>query len=90
MSYRKPYEEIAGSTVSGWIKKVLQLANVDANVFGHSTRSASTSKVNLKGLTLADILQRGSWSRVSTWQKFHNNQIISPEDKFQHALLKKD
>ena len=51
LSYRKPYKEIVSSTVSGWIKKVLQLANVDTNVFkGHSTRSASTSKVNLKGL----------------------------------------
>ena len=37
LSYRKPYKEIASSTVSGWIKKVLQLANVDTNVFkGHS------------------------------------------------------
>ena len=37
LSYRKSYKEIASSTVSGWIKKVLQLANVDTNVFkGHS------------------------------------------------------
>ena len=58
-SYRKYYKENASSAVSGWIKKVLQLANVDTNVFkGHSTRSASTSKVNLKGLALSDILHR--------------------------------
>ena len=89
LSYRKPYKEIASSTVSGWIKKVLQLANVDTNVFkGHSTRSASTSKVNLKGLALSDILHRESWSRASTWQKFYDNQIIPPEEKFQHAFLK--
>ena len=67
LSYRKPYKEIVSSTVSGWIKKVLQLANVDTNVFkGHSTRSASTSKVNLKRLALSDISNRGSWSRAST------------------------
>ena len=42
LSYRKPHKEIASSTVSGWINKVLQLANVDTNVFkGHSTRLAS-------------------------------------------------
>ena len=71
LSYRKPYKEIASSTVFGWIKKVLQLANVDTNAFkGHSTRSASTYKVNLKGLALSDIIHRGSWSRASTWQKF--------------------
>ena len=50
-SYRKLYKEIANSTISGSIKKVLQLGNMDTNVFkGHSTRSACTSKVNLKGL----------------------------------------
>ena len=42
LSYRKPYKEIASSTASGWINKVLQLANVDTSVFkGHSTRLAS-------------------------------------------------
>ena len=60
LSYREPYKETASSPVSDWIKKVLQLANVDTNVFkGHSTRSASTSKGNLKGLALSDILHRG-------------------------------
>ena len=69
LSYRKPYNEIASSTVSGWIKKVLQLANMDTNVYkGHATRPASTSKVNLKELALSDILHRGSWWRASTWQ----------------------
>ena len=87
--YRKPYKEIASSTVSGWFKKVLKLANMDTYVFkGHSTRSASTSKVNLKGLALSDILHRGSWLRAWTWQKFYNNQIASPDEIFQYGLLK--
>ena len=61
LRYRKQYKELASSTESGWIKKVLQLATVDTNVFkGNPTRSASTSKVNLKGLPLSDILHRGS------------------------------
>ena len=84
LSYRKAYEEIAGSNASGWIMKVLELANVDTNVFkGRSTRSTSTSTVNLKGLALSDILHKGSWSRASTWQKFYKNQIVSPEEKLQ-------
>ena len=59
LSYRKPDKQIASSTVSGWIKKVLQLAIVDTNVSKeHSTRSASMSKVNLKELGLSDILHR--------------------------------
>ena len=56
-SYRKPYKEIVSGTASGWINKVLELANVHTNVFkGHSIRSAFMSKVNLKGLALSDIL----------------------------------
>ena len=70
LSYRKPYKEIASSTVSGWIKKALELANMETNAFKwHSTRSASTSKVNLTGLALSNILHRGLWSRASTRQK---------------------
>ena len=89
LSYKKPYKEIGSKTISRWIKKVLRLANVDTNIFkGHSTRSASTSKVSLHGLALSDILQRGSWSAASTWQKFYNKHIISPEERFQNALLK--
>ena len=61
VSYVKPYKEIVSSTVSGWIKKVLELASVDTTIFkGHSTRSASTSKVSLEGLSISDILERGS------------------------------
>ena len=57
LSYRKSYKDIASSTVSGWIRKVLELANVNTNVFkGNSTRSASTPKVNLKGLATSGIL----------------------------------
>ena len=60
LGYLKLHTKFASSTVSGWIKKVLQLANVDTNVFkGHSTRSASTSKAMLKGLALSDIYVGG-------------------------------
>ena len=46
-------------------------------------------KVNLKWLTLSDRLHRGSFSRASTWQKFYNNQIVSPKEKFQYPYIKK-
>ena len=53
LSLKKPYRDIVSSTVSGWIKTVMELANVNTEVFkGHSTRSASTSEVSLKVLSL--------------------------------------
>ena len=68
LSYKESYKEIASSTVSGLITKVLEKANLDTNIFkGHFTRSASTFRVNFKGLALSDVLHRRSWSRISTW-----------------------
>ena len=52
LSFRRPY-------ISGWIKKVLKLAKTDIHK-ADSTCSASTLNVKLKGLSLADILKRGS------------------------------
>jgi len=44
VTYRKPYNQPAISTLSNWIKLVLQLAGVNVKLFKtHSTRSASTS-----------------------------------------------
>lgn len=48
IKFKKPFRKIVSSTVSGLLKKVLELANINTKVFkGYSTRSASTSKVNL-------------------------------------------
>ena len=58
----KPHVEVHSSTASTWIKEILKETGVDANVFkGHSTRSASTSKACLSGISVEDILSRGSW-----------------------------
>ena len=47
LSYRKPYIEIASSTISGLIKKVLDIANMDTNTF--KGQSAFNSEINLRG-----------------------------------------
>ena len=83
LSFQKPYKEVVSSTISGWLKKVLRLAKIDNDIYkAHSTRSASTSNVKLKGLSLSDILRRKSWSRKSTWQRFYNKDIAFPEENF--------
>ena len=82
LSFQKPYKEVVSSTISVWIKKVLRLAKIDTDIYkAHSTRSASTSNVKLKGLFLADTLKRGSWSRKTTGQRFYNKDILCPEKK---------
>ena len=41
----------------------------------HTTRSASTSKACLSGISVDDILSRGSWSNEATWQKFYHKRF---------------
>ena len=81
LSCIKPHVEAAVSTVSRWMKEVLTLAGIDTFLFkGHSTRSGSSSKAGVSGVSLADSLNQGGWSRESTWQTFYN-LVISTEKK---------
>ena len=60
-------------TISAWIKNVLRVAGIDTKSFKvHSTRSASKSKAGLAGLPVTVILEKVSWTKVSTWQLFYN------------------
>ena len=89
LSFQRPYKKAVSTTISGRIKKVLKLAKVDTDIYkAHSTRSASTSNVKLKGLSLTDTLKRGSWSRKSTWQRLYNKDIVCAEENFQNTLLR--
>ena len=63
--------------MSGWIKTTR-----------HSTRASSTPADSLKGLSLSDILDKGSWSNKSTWQKLYNKEISSSEENLQNTLFK--
>ena len=40
-------------------------------------------KVGSIGLTVSDILNRGSWPQMSTWQRFYNKPIISGNEACQ-------
>ena len=76
------------STIPGRIKNILKEAGIDTKIFkGHSTRSASTSKAGLAGLSVTDILERGSWTNASTWQRFYNRQYELCTEKFQNKAL---
>ena len=66
----------------------MKKTGLDVDVFkGHSTRSASTSKARLSGISVNDILSRESWSNEYTWQKFYHKQVVSEEQLFQERVL---
>ena len=89
LSHINPHREVSSSTISRWIKETSELSGVTelGSFSGHSTRSASTSKAELSGLAVSDILNRGSWSNESTWQKFYHKEVIPLEQTFQRTVL---
>ena len=65
LSFVKPDNHVVSSTIFGGIKNDLRETGIDTEIFkGHSTRSASTSNAGLAGLSVKDILERGSWSML--------------------------
>ena len=88
LSFLKPHNPGVSSTISEWIKNVLREADIDTEIFkGHSTRLASPSKAGVAGLSVIDILERGSWTNASTWQRFYNRQVEASAEKYQNKVL---
>ena len=89
ISHISPHDPIGTSSIARWIKDLLDLSGVDISVFqAHSVRGAASSKALMKGLSVKEILNKGNWSRESTWQKFYNREIVSPTQIFQQKVLK--
>ena len=61
VSFIKPHNAVARSTVEGWVKQVLIMSGIKTGIFKpYSTRSPSSWNERLSGLSLFDILKRGS------------------------------
>ena len=71
---------------------MLSNSGVDTNVFSpYSTRSASVSAANSKGVPLHKILSAGGWSRASTFSKYYNKPIVDTHGcDYGSSLLKFD
>ena len=89
LSCIQPHRKVVPSTISGWLKKVLKSSGIDVSLFTvHSTRSATTSKASASGLSMIEILERGTWSNKSTWQRFYKKDIIPMHVKnFQNSVM---
>ena len=88
VSFTKPHKPVCSSTVSRWLKQILGLAGIDTSIFkGHSTRSASSSKAEVSGASVSDIMKQGHWSRTSTFQRFYKKEILDPSAIYQAAVL---
>ena len=86
LSYIKPFKPVRKEIITRWIKSVLKVSGVDIDKFSaHSCRSASTSRNQLAGLSLPDIMRFAGWSNASTFAKHYNKPIIN--ENFGDCLL---
>ena len=81
-----PHRPAAKATVANWVKKTLTLAGIQGFT-AHSTRAASSSKANSKGIPLQTILQRGNWRSSNVWEKHYHKQVVEQAEYFQKAVL---
>ena len=89
LSFIQPHKLVVCSTISGWLKTILMKSGIDTSTFEtHSTRPTSTSKADLQGASIEDILKRGSWPNKSTWQRFHDKNIVEEGKIFQEMEFK--
>ncbi len=76
LSYAYPHRPIKSGTLARYVKEFLLESGVDVTVFTcHSTRSASTSKLNNLGLSLKDISKAAGWRGSSTFQRFYKFRV---------------
>ena len=65
------------STISDWLKNVLTSSGINVSLFTSLfTLSATTSKASASGLSMIEVIEQGTWSNMSTWQRFYQKDII--------------
>ena len=77
------------STISDWLKNVLTSSGINVSLFTSlSTLSATTSKASASGLSMIKVIEQGTWSNMSTWQRFYQKDIIPIRvEYFQNTVM---
>ena len=58
---------------------MLKLSGIDTDIYGpHSSRAASTSFCQRKGLDIATIMKSAGWSNVGTFSWFYDKPLDEP------------
>ena len=77
ISISKPHFSVSKSTLSRWIKTVMEEAGIDVSIFKtHSTRAASTSAARGSDMNIDDIMKTAGWSNASTFKKFYDKAVL--------------
>ncbi|XP_071547680.1 uncharacterized protein [Panulirus ornatus] len=88
LSFIKPHKHVTRDTVARWIRTVLSLSGIDSSQYSTgSVRPAAASKAKAMALPIGHIMARAGWSRVATFAKFYDKEIVPSHDPFQDAVL---
>ena len=81
VSTKKPHKRVTTSTLSRWMKCMLEASGIDVKIFkGHSVRTAAASAAHKAGASIRDILKAGNWKRESTFNRFYNKPLCNNKD----------
>lgn len=88
ITFKKPHHNASSQSISRWIRKVMQNAGIDTSQFGsHSTRHASTSSVDKKGVSMDIIRSAAGWSNNSKTFAIFYKRPIHNAYSFAEAVL---
>ena len=87
VSTTKPHKAATQSTLSRWVKLVLQKSGINTHTFGPgSTRAAAANAAYRKGVTLQTIMSKAAWQSQSTFQKWYLKPQKTTKN-YQRAIL---
>ena len=59
------------------------MAGINTKIFkDHSTSAALTTKADVTGISVCDIMKQGEWSNKSRFQKFYKKEVIDCSETF--------
>ena len=84
-----PHGPASSDTISRWLKEILNDAGIK-EFSSHSFRSASSSDMNRKGMTLHSILKTAGWSGEKTFKKYYLKPILSDTNSVENKTKMKE
>ena len=74
ISTTKPYGPASSTTLAHWLVTLMARAGIETSSYrAHSARSAASSALVRKGLSIAQVLKRAHWSPTSrTFEMFYH------------------
>ncbi len=85
-TFGKPYRPASRSTITRWLRNVLEAAGINMTIFTpYSIRHSSMSSVSDR-VPMETILRTGGWSRETTFSRFYNKPVVA-SCAVQHAIL---